>query len=284
MHGRSTVLPLAGAEDDMSQSPGRGFVRWTVDGGVATLILDRPPVNALSHAVKAELTACIEEIARDDSVRCVILHGAGGRAFSVGADIKEFPQIAAEGAGRQHAVQEHTLYNRIDFFPVPTIAAIEGHCLGGGLELALACDLRVAAESAKLGLPELKLGVFPAGGGTERLPRLIGESRARELIYTGDLIEAPEAWRIGLVNRLAPAGQALAVAQALARTIAERSGHTLRVVKGVLDRGLCMAPLEAQQVSTDAISELFQSEAVQEGVRAFLEKRAPRFAPPPDAR
>jgi enoyl-CoA hydratase/carnithine racemase len=254
----------------------RQFVSWSVENALATLVINRPPLNPLSHQTKAELLECLEEIAADQTVRCVILHGAGGRAFSVGADIKEFPEIAARRQGRQHAIQEHTLYNRIDFFPVPTIAAIEGHCLGGGLELALACDLRIAGEISRLGLPEVKLGVFPGGGGTERLPRLIGESRARELIYTGEPVDAREAWRLGLVNRVAPAGQALAEAQTLGRTIAERPGITLRTVKSVIDRGLCVDLLEAQQISIDAISGLFQSEAVQEGVRAFLEKRPPK--------
>ena len=159
-------------------------------------------------------------------------------------------------------MQEHVLYNRLDFFPVPTIAAIEGHCLGGGSELALTCDLRIASEASRLGLPEVKLGVFPAGGGTERLPRLIGESRARELIYTGEPVEAREAWRIGLVNRVAPAGQAL---------VAARSGLTLRTVKAVLDRGLCMDLMEAQQVSVDAISELFQSESVSVAISVTID-------------
>ena len=251
----------------------RQFVRWTVERGLATLVIDRPPLNPLSHQIKSELAECIEEIAADPEVRCLILHGAGGRAFSVGADIKEFPEITAKRQGRQHAMQEHNLYNRIDFFPVPTIAAIEGHCLGGGLELALSCDLRVASDISRLGLPEVKLGVFPAGGGTERLPRLIGDSFARELIYTGEPVDAAEAFRIGLVNRVAPAGQALGLAQALGRTIAEKAAVTLRTVKSVLDRGICMDLMEAQQVSMDAISDLFQSAAVQEGVRAFLEKR-----------
>jgi len=251
----------------------RQFVRWSVESGLATLIIDRPPLNPLSHLVKSELTDCLEEIAAHQDVRCLLLHGAGGRAFSVGSDIKEFPEIAAKRQGRQHAVQEHTLYNRIDFFPVPTIAAIEGYCLGGGLELALACDLRVASENSRLGLPEVTLGVFPAGGGTERLPRLVGECRARELIYTGEPVDAAEAFRIGLINRVVPARQALEAAQALGRTIAEKAAVTLRTVKSVLDRGMCMDFMEAQQVSLDAISELFQSEAVQQGVRAFLEKR-----------
>ncbi len=254
----------------------REFARWTADRGLATLVVDRPPVNALSYRTKEEIGECLEEIAADGSLKCLILVGAGGRAFSVGSDIKEFPEIMARGLGRQRAVHEHTLYNRLDFFPIPTIAAIEGHCLGGGLELALACDLRVASEGSHLGLPEVKLGVFPGGGGTERLPRLIGEARARELIYTGEPIDAQEAHRIGLVNRIAPAGQALAAAQALGRTIAERAGVTLRTVKAVLDRGLAMDLLQAQQIAIDAIAELWQTEAVQEGVTAFLEKRPPR--------
>jgi enoyl-CoA hydratase/carnithine racemase len=260
----------------MTEQPTRQLVRWCADTGLATLSIERPPLNPLSHQTKAEILACLEEIAADPALRCLVLHGAGGRAFSVGADIKEFPDMVARGAVRDHAVQEHTLYNRLDLFPIPTIAAIEGHCLGGGLELALACDLRVASESSHLGLPEVKLGVFPAGGGTERLPRLIGEARARELIYTGEPVDAREAWRLGLVNRVAPAGQALAVAQELGRTIAARSTLTLRTVKAVLDRGLAMDMLQAQQVSLDAITDLFQSDAVREAVRAFLEKRSPR--------
>ncbi len=262
----------------MNKESSRQFVRWTAEDGVATLIVDRPPLNALSYQAKEEIGACLEEIAADPSVRCVVVFGAGGRAFSVGSDIKEFPEVTARRLGRQRAVHEHALYNRLDFFPVPTIAAIEGHCLGGGLELALACDLRVASEASRLGLPEVTLGVFPAGGGTERLPRLIGESRARELIYTGEPVDAQEAWRIGLVNRVAPAGQALATAQDLGRVIAARSAVTLRTVKSVMDRGLAMDLFQAQQLAIEAIGELFQSEAVREGVAAFLEKRPPRFS------
>ncbi len=262
----------------MNKESSRQFVRWTAEDGVATLIVDRPPLNALSYQAKEEIGACLEEIAADPSVRCVVVFGAGGRAFSVGSDIKEFPEVTARRLGRQRAVHEHALYNRLDFFPVPTIAAIEGHCLGGGLELALACDLRVASEASRLGLPEVTLGVFPAGGGTERLPRLIGESRARELIYTGEPVDAQEAWRIGLVNRVAPAGQALATAQDLGRVIAARSAVTLRTVKSVMDRGLAMDLFQAQQLAIEAIGELFQSEAVREGVAAFVEKRPPRFS------
>jgi len=261
----------------MSHQASRQFVQWSAENGVATLTVDRPPLNALSYQAKEEIAACLEEIAADPAVRCLIVYGAGGRAFSVGSDIKEFPEVTARRLGRQRALHEHGVYNRLDFFPIPTIAAIEGHCLGGGLELALACDLRVAGERSSLGLPEVKLGVFPAGGGTERLPRLIGEARARELISPGEPVDAREAWRIGLVNRVAPAGQALAAAQELARAIAARSATTLRTVKAVLDRGLTLPLLEAQQVAIEAIGELFQSEAVREGVMAFLEKRPPRF-------
>ncbi len=261
----------------MGTQSARQYVRWSCEGGLATLVLERPPVNAISYQTREEIAACLEEIAADPAVRCLVLFGAGGKAFSVGSDIKEFPEVAARRLGRLRAVQEHTLHNRVDLFPVPTIAAIEGFCLGGGLELALACDLRVASQTSRLGLPEVKLGVFPAGGGTERLPRLIGEARARELIYTGEPVDAQEAWRIGLINRVVPAGQALAAAQALGRMIAERSETTLRTVKSVLDRGMAMDLLEAQQIAINAISELFQSEAVREGVAAFLEKRPPRF-------
>jgi len=261
----------------MSNQTTRQFVRWSGENGTAVLTIDRPPVNALSYQTKEEILACLEEIAADQTVRCLVVYGTGGRAFSVGSDIKEFPEVIARRSGRSRAVHEHTLCNRLDFFPVPTIAAIEGYCLGGGLELALACDLRVASQSSRLGLPEVKLGVFPAGGGTERLPRLIGEARARELIYTGEAVDAQEAWRIGVVNRIVPAGQALPVALELGHTIAARPAETLRTVKAVMDRGVSMDLLEAQQLAIDAIGELFQSEAVREGMTAFLEKRQPRF-------
>jgi enoyl-CoA hydratase/carnithine racemase len=259
----------------------RRFVQSKAERGLATVTISRPPLNPLSHQVKAELLDCLEAIAADQEIRCVVLHGAGNRAFSVGADIKEFPEVASGKQGRQHAVQEHTLYNRLHYFPVPTIAAIEGHCLGGGLELALACDLRVASATSSLGLPEIKLGLFPAGGGTERLPRLIGESRARELMYTGNTIDAQEAYRIGLVNRLVPAGEALAAAEGLGRDIAARPGGSLRTLKMVLDHGLCMGLLEAQQLSVHAIGELFQSAEAQAGIRAFLEGRAKRHTGTP---
>jgi enoyl-CoA hydratase len=261
----------------MTNGSNHQFVRWSVEDGTATLTIDRPPVNALSYQVKEKILTCLEEVAADQTVRCLIVYGTGGRAFSVGSDIKEFPEVTARRLGRQRAVHEHRLCNRLDFFPIPTIAAIEGYCLGGGLELALACDLRVASENSRLGLPEVKLGVFPAGGGTERLPRLIGEARARELIYTGEAVDAQEAWRIGLVNRIAPAGQALVAALELGRTIAAKPAVTLRTVKAVMDRGLSMDLLEAQQLAIEAIGELFQSEAVREGMTAFLEKRQPRF-------
>lgn len=258
----------------------RQFVQWKAERGLVTVTISRPPLNPLSHRVKAELLDCLEAIAADPEVRCVIFHGAGGRAFSVGADIKEFPEISGGKEAREHAIQEHTLYNRIHYFPVPTVAAIEGHCLGGGLELALACDLRVASAASSLGFPEVKLGLFPAGGGTERLPRLIGESRARELMYTGNPIEAQEAYRIGLVNRLVPAGEALAAAETLGRDIATRPGAALRTLKMVLDHGLSMGLLEAQQLSVRAIAELFQSAEAQASIRAFLESRAKRPAGP----
>ncbi|MFB3817106.1 MAG: enoyl-CoA hydratase/isomerase family protein [Candidatus Methylomirabilales bacterium] len=257
----------------MESCPPAQFVRAEVEAGVATLTIDRPPLNPLSHQLKDELAGWLERLAADPGVRCVLLHGAGGRAFSVGADIKEFPEVAARRLGRQHATQEHTLYNRIHFFPVPTLAAIEGHCLGGGLELALACDLRVASRTSQLGFPEVKLGLYPAGGGTERLPRLIGESRALELMYSGEPVDGEEAHRIGLVNRVAPAGGALTAARALARTIAARPGSALRTLKRVVQQGLCMDPLAAQQLSLQAIEQLFHGPEALEHVRAFLEKR-----------
>ena len=260
----------------MSPETARQFVRWSSDDGVATVTLDRPPLNPLSHQLKAEISECLDEIAADQGVRCVILYGAGGRAFSVGADIKEFPEIASRRLGRQHAMQEHALYNRIDFFPVPTIAAIEGHCLGRRPRVGPGLRPTRRQRGLPPGAPRGEAGRLPGGRRYRASPtpdRRLPCPRA-DLHRRAGGCEGGVAARPGEPSGAGRSG--LAAAKDLGRTITQRAGLTLRTLKAVMDRGQCMDLMEAQQVSVDAISELFQSEAVQEGVRAFLEKRPPK--------
>ncbi|MHB1159576.1 MAG: enoyl-CoA hydratase/isomerase family protein [Chloroflexota bacterium] len=256
----------------------REQVNWTLEGGVATLVLNNPPVNVVTLRLTRELGECLEELAADPAVRVVIVTGAGSKAFCAGSDIREFqalmdPAVVID----KKMVKENLVYDALDRLPKPTIAAINGLALGGGAELALCCDLRVMDESTKIGLPECKLGVFPGSGGTQRLPRLVGEALAKELMYTGDPIGAQRAYEIGLVNRIAPAGQALAVARELAATIAQRSGVALECIKQAVDYGLTAGFAEGQALTLQLTGRVFGSEDIKEGVRAFLEKRAPQF-------
>lgn len=262
----------------MAAQSERKYVSWTKDeNGVATLVVDNPPMNVLSGAVSDELKQCVEEIGVDPDVVAVVVTGAGERAFMAGADIKEFPQMMTPGGAKSGAERIHAALNALDFLPKPTIAAIHGYALGGGLELALACDIRVAAENAQLGVPEIKLGLFPGGGGTQRLPRLIGEGKAKELMYTGDPVKAEEALRIGLVNRVVPAGEDVKAAQELARTIASRAGVALSLIKRAVDQGTQKTLLEGLQLERELFDKVFQTEDVREGVDAFINKRPAKF-------
>lgn len=256
----------------------RELVNWTLDEGIATLVLSNPPLNVVTLQLTEELGQCLGELADDSAVRVVIVTGAGSRAFCAGSDIKEFVQLMAPGVAIDRKMaKEIRVYDALDSLPKPTIAAINGVALGGGAELALCCDLRVMDETTRIGFPECKLGVFPGSGGTQRLPRLIGESLAKEMMYTGDPIDAQRAYQIGLVNRVAPAGQALAVARELASTIAQRSGVALECIKEAVDFGLMAGMAAGQERVLKLLDRAFCSEDIQEGVRAFLEKRPPRF-------
>lgn len=256
----------------------RELVNWTLEKGVATLVLNNPPMNVVTLQLTRELGECLAELAADPAVRVVVVTGAGTRAFCAGSDIKEFlelmdPTVAID----RKMAKENRVFDSLDRLPKPTIAAINGLALGGGAELALCCDLRVMAEGTRIGFPECKLGVFPGTGGTQRLPRLVGEALAKELMYTGDPIDAQRAHQIGLVNRVVPAGQALAAARELAATIAERSGLAVACIKEAVDYGLTAGEAAGQSLALQLIGRLFGSEDVKEGVKAFLEKRPPKF-------
>ncbi len=192
----------------------RPRVRWTVEGGVAQLVIDRPEArNAIDRATVFALHAALDELSAAPDLRVLILQGAGDKAFAAGADIRDLSERRAREA--MLGVNAR-LFAAVERFPLPTIAAVRGYALGGGLELALACDIRIAADDAKLGLPEVSLGIFPAAGGTRRLPRLVGDGLARELVFTGRILDAAEAARIGLVNHVVPAADLLAEARRLA--------------------------------------------------------------------
>lgn len=249
----------------------------SVEPGVVTIIrLNNPPLNLVSLDVTKALTAALVRVEHDEDVRAVVLAATGDRAFCAGSDVKEFPSLSGRVAEGK-LIDENTMYNRLAELPLPTIAAIEGDALGGGLELALCCDLRVASETALLGLPEVRLGVMPGSGGTQRLPRLIGLARAKELILLGDLIDAETALRFGLVNRVVAQGHAESVALGLAKTLARRGPVAVREAKAVLNTALDGSLAEGQADELEASKRVFSSGDMLEGAAAFVEKRPPRF-------
>jgi len=252
-------------------------IRYEVDDGVAVVTLNRPDVlNAMNDVMRRELTRCFEDLVTDEQIRVVIVTGAGDRAFSAGADVREFvePLVPVRFREQRRRLEFRQVMDRC---PQPLIAAINGYALGGGLELALACDIRVAAADARLGLTETALGIIPGGGGTQRLPRLVGRGKALELILTGARIDAAEALRIGLVERVVPAGEALAAATGLARGLAARAPLALRYAKEAVVKGLELPLADGLRLENDLSTLLRTTEDRVEGARAFLEKRPPRW-------
>lgn len=240
-----------------------------VSSGIAHVEVNRPEArNALNLALVRELTAVLEELGSRDEVRVLVLSGAGGKAFVSGADIAEL----RERTHRESFLAINAgLFQKVEDFPRPVIAAIEGFALGGGLELALACDLRVASRTAKVGLPETTLGIYPAAGGTWRLPRLIGLGRAKELVFTGRIVDAEEAYALGIFERLVETGQALDSARALAAQIAANAPLAVQVAKvslNALARGQDAGPVERLGQAL-----LFDSPEKRERMTAFLEKK-----------
>ena len=237
--------------------------------GVATLSLARPEVrNAINLEMVEEVTAALDELGRDESVRALVLRGEGGKAFAGGADIAELRARRSPDALR--AINA-TMFQRIEDFPRPTIAAITGWALGGGAEVAISCDLRVAGQGAKLGFPEVGLGIFPAAGGVHRLPRLVGIGRAKELVFTGRILSADEALAIGLVERVVPDAEVDAAARALAAEIAKNGALAVRVAKLALNavaRGSDPEPIEKLGQAL-----LFDSQDKLDRMGAFLERK-----------
>jgi enoyl-CoA hydratase len=246
--------------------------------GVATITLNRPDVlNAMNNAMRTELLELFAGLRSDEAVRAVVVTGAGERAFCAGADIREFLEPPVPTRFREER-KRLDFRREMDRCPQPIIAAIRGFALGGGLELALACDIRIAAEDAQLGLTEINLAIIPGGGGTQRLPRLVGRGKALEMILTGMRIPASEALRIGLVERVVPVAELLPAAQALAKSIAEKAPIALRYAKEAVVSGLELPLADGLRVENDLATLLRTTEDRVEGARAFVEKRKPKWS------
>jgi enoyl-CoA hydratase len=253
------------------------FVSTERRDGVAIVTIDNPPMNALSTALLDELEAEVDALDADDDVRAIVLRGGGERAFVAGADIKEFPSLresAAEG-GSARGIQK--LGHRMDAARTPFVAAIRGFCLGGGLELAMCCDVRICAEDATLGQPEIKLGLIPGGGGTQRLPRLVGHGRAMLLNLTGDFVDAETAYAWGLVERVVPAAELEDASLAVAGRIASQSPHAVAVLRELARTTRDLPLEEGLRREAEGFVRCLRSEDGAEGVAAFIEKRPPEF-------
>ncbi|HNC43556.1 MAG TPA: enoyl-CoA hydratase-related protein [Acidobacteriota bacterium] len=245
-------------------------------GAIAFLKINRPDkLNALNIPTRNEILKALEELHDDAEVRVLIVTGVGEKAFIAGADISEFAGMTA--ITQREVMTRRRAFDAMENFPKPVIAMINGFCLGGGCELALACDIRVASENAKLGQPEIKLGVIPGGGGTQRMARLIGEGKAMELILTGDMVDAQEALKLGLVNHVFPHAELEAKTLELAKKIADKSPVALRFAKEAVKSAAKANLREGLEREVDLFALCFASEDKEEGVKAFLEKRKPEF-------
>lgn len=242
--------------------------------GVATIVINNPPMNVLSAQVTAELDDVFHDLETDDTVISIILTGAGDRAFMAGADIKEFPERDTE---KEEAKSIHDVFNRIAAIPKPTIASLNGFTLGGGLELALTCDIRIAEEHAKVGLPEVNLGLLPGGGGTQRLPRVVGSAKAKEMMFTGEAISAEEAYKLGIANKVVKQAEGKQAAEQLAQKMAKQSLQALSRIKRLVNEGEDLPLKDGLKQEEAQFNELFATEDAKEGVQAFIEKRKPTF-------
>jgi enoyl-CoA hydratase len=251
-------------------------VSLTVDQKVAILTISNPPVNALDEQVIREMEEVISQLRESDDVGVVIVTGAGEKAFVAGADIRQFSGLDRT-AGEQLARNGQEVFNKLSQIPFPVICAVNGFALGGGCELALACDIRVVAENAKLGLPEVSLAIIPGYGGTQRLPRVVGVGKAMDLILTGDPITAEEAYRIGLADRLVKPGEALSEAQNMAKRILSRGPLAVMSAKKAIQHGIQKSFAEGLQLEANLFGFLCESQDKEEGAKAFLQKRQPEF-------
>jgi enoyl-CoA hydratase len=253
------------------------YVRYENQEQVATLTLNRPEsLNALNTALLTELRTALKAAEADAAVRVVVITGAGGKAFCAGADVAELLKKTPEEA-RAFSQWFQGIFTVIESMRKPVLAKIHGFCLGGGLELALACDFRIASDTSTFGLPEVNLAIIPGGGGTQRLPRLIGKTKALEMLMTGEQINAAEAERLTLVNEIVPADELDRAVDKFIQKLLTKSPGTLGILKKALNNGLEMDLERALDYEADCFEDALKTEDAQEGLKAFLEKRKPEF-------
>lgn len=253
-------------------------VLCTIEDGIATVTLNNPPLNLVTLDLSHRLNALVSKLAADPAVRVLVLTGSGSKAFCAGSDIKEFPKMMAAGTVVPTKLAlENEAYSRVDDFPKPTIAALNGLALGGGLELAVCCDIIVAEAGNQVALPEIKLGVFPGSGGTIRVTRRVGEARAKEMMFFGEMLPVETALSWGLINRVVPKGEALKTALELARKLAAQPSVALQMCKHSVDMAFDTSEEAAVRASLALSDKVFASEDCAEGVRAFFAKEPPRF-------
>lgn len=246
------------------------------DEGVATVTINHPPANTLNNQVMMELSQAFTEIEKSENVKAVVFTGSGN-FFITGADIKEIHMISSAKKGEEITTKGQEILDQIENLSKPVIAAINGMCLGGGLELAMACHMRIAGERTRLGLPEINLGIMPGFGGTQRLPRLVGKAKAIEWILTGDMISASDAKTFGLVNKVVPDGEVLKQAQGLAKKIASKGQVAVQAALKTIREGLEGPMQKGLKQESRLFGKLCETEDKQEGITAFIEKRQPKF-------
>ncbi|WP_031314136.1 short-chain-enoyl-CoA hydratase [Caldanaerobacter subterraneus] len=248
-----------------------------IEKGIATITINRPKaLNALNTETLEELENVLEVLQNDDEVKVIVITGAGEKAFVAGADISEMKDMSVFEA-KKFAELGQKVFRKIELMKKPVIAAVNGYALGGGCELALACDIRIASRNAKFGQPEVGLGIIPGFGGTQRLPRIVGVSKAKELIYTGDMIDAEEALRIGLISKVVEQDKLLEEAYGIAKKIMSKGLVAVSLAKEAINKSLEVDIDSGMEYEANAFAMCFGTQDQKEGMVAFLEKRAPKF-------
>ncbi|MBM4422077.1 MAG: hypothetical protein FJ030_01630 [Chloroflexi bacterium] len=255
----------------------RQFVKTTIEDRVAIITIDHAPVNALNNAVLDELSATVDELNANATVKAAIITGGGQMAFVAGADVNEFTKLTSPEQAKEFAQKGQSTFNKIENSPKPYIAAINGVALGGGMELALACHMRIAGDRVRLGQPELNLGIIPGWGGTQRLTRIVGPAKAAELILTADNFTPQEAYRLNLVNKVVPGGEVLKTAKDLAKKIAGKGAMAIAGAMDAIGKARDAELTAGLAIEVENVVRLAGTEDAQEGITAFLSKRQPVF-------